>query len=161
MRSGCATLPSISLHCFKKFTKTLRFFYRNHDFHWKYRRKCAFWQLTSIGIKGADIRSRSGTIEGQCSGKVASGGAAEMSSRGEQPQKLVFCMGGVDFRSTICQFYEAFLRVRVLEHRFCEAFLLHCSTTHQFCDAFLKVWVLDVQPFHRFRYIVSINSWNA
>ena len=82
-----------------------------------------------------------------------------MSSRGEQPQKLVFCMGGVDFRSTICQFYEAFLRVRVLEHRFCEAFLLHCSTTHQFYEAFLKVCVLDVQPFHRFRYIVSRNSW--
>ena len=110
-----------------------------------------------IRINHADIRGRSGTIEGQCGGKVASGGAAEMSSRGEQPQKLVFCMGGVDFRSTICQFYEALLRVRVLEHRFCEAFLLHCSTTRQFYEAFLKVCVLDVQPFHRFRYIVSRN----
>ena len=75
-----------------------------------------------------------------------------------RPQKQVFRVGGVDFGLTTCQFYEAFLKVRVLEHHFCEAFLLQCSTKHQFCEAFLKVCVLQVQPFHRFRYIVSRKS---
>ena len=35
-------------------------------------------------------------------------GTIAVSSRGEQPQKLVFRMGGVDFRSATCQFFEAF-----------------------------------------------------